>query len=227
MRALQSDTSGSSRALQRRTYLRRLLAMVLVLALIADAAYVLIPWWKKRGLSVIPTEQFGKVENGSVFDKAVIDLEEAEKVILPDNAKVRRMSECGKIYVFMEKQQAYHGYPPARMTLLGVRKNMGCVAKMEEDALVVATFGEWDSHIEGGRMMKIVAIIPEGVEVAYRKGLSGEGSAGHKRRSLVEVLAEANEEEDYDYYADDRAWIFPAEGWTAIPDVPDPNRIAE
>jgi hypothetical protein len=180
MGTLQSDISNSLRTAKRREVLRRSLAAVLILTLIADAAYVFVPWWKKRGLSIIPTEEFGKVENGSVFDKAAIDLEGAEKVILPDNAKLRRMSEHGKIYLFMEKQQAYHGHPSAPMSLLGVRKNMGCVAKIEEGTLVVATFGEWDSHIEGGRMLEIVATVPEGVEVAYRKGLSGEGSAGNK-----------------------------------------------
>lgn len=220
MGTLQSNMSGSLRTVKRRDVLRWSLAVILVLALIADGAYIFIPWWQKRGLSVIPTGQWGNVENGSVFDKAAIDLGEAEKVILPDNAKVRCMSERGRIYVFMEKRQGYCGHPPARMTLLGVRKNMGCVAKMEEDSLVVATFGEWDSHFEGGATTRIVVMIPERVEVERRNGLSGEKSAGHKHQSLVGLKEE-------DFYVDDRPWIFPADGWTAIPDVPDPDRIAE
>jgi hypothetical protein len=215
-----SDTTLLRQTVKRRVALKWTVVVVLVLVLIADALWLLVPWWQKRGLSVIPTYHFGKVENGSVFDKSTIDLGEAYRVILPDNTKVYRMTEHGKIYVFMEKQQGYAGHPTHQMTLLGLRKNMGCVARIEDGALVVATFGEWDSHIEGGAMMKIVVIVPEGLEIEKREGLSGERSAGHQHLSLAGL-----KEEDLD--EDDKAWRIPADGWTAIPDVPDPNRIAE
>ena len=80
---------------------------------------------------------------------------------------------------------------------------MGCAAKADGDALVVATFGEWDSRIEGGADMTLVAVVPAGLAVEHRKELSGPKSAG---RDPNEGSAAA--------------------GWKAVPDEPDPDRMA-
>ncbi len=204
--------------MNRRDLIKRSLPVIFVLALTAYALSLFIPWWQKRGLSIIRGYQFENVENGSVFDKAAINIGEFKKVILPDNAKIDRMGEHGRIYIFMEKKQGFAGHPSHRMTLLGVRKNMGCVSKIEGDALLVATLGEWDSHIEGGATMKLMVIVPNNVEVEFRKGLSGEDSVGHRANRIVE---------EREFYEDDRTWKFPARGWTPIPDMPDPDRVAE
>jgi hypothetical protein len=69
------------------------------------------------------------------------------------------------------------------MSIRDARKNMGCATKREGEDLVVATYGEWDSHIEGGAFMLVLAVVPEGVEVESRKGLSGTGSAAREWHS--------------------------------------------
>jgi hypothetical protein len=66
------------------------------------------------------------------------------------------------------------------MSIRGALKNIGCAVRVEDDTLVVATYGEWDSRIEGGAYMKVVAVIPDGLVVEQRKGLSGPDSAGHE-----------------------------------------------
>lgn len=128
-----------------------------------------------------------KVENGSAYDRAAVHLGAAKKVVLPDDAVVQRSAEAGKVELFMKKTLAFGGHPSERMSIRDARKNMGCAVKAEEGALVVATFGEWDSHIEGGTFMRMIAVIPEGMELEQRKGLSGENSAGDGWTAIPDV----------------------------------------
>jgi hypothetical protein len=97
---------------------------------------------------------------------------------------------------------------------------MGCAVRSEGDALVVATYGEWDSHIEGGAHMKLVAVVPDGFAVEHRKTLSGPDSAGHERHG--QHRAKPKDAQDGYWYGPSS----PAEGWTAVPSVPDPAREA-
>ena len=87
--------------------------------------------------------------------------------------------------------------------------------------LVLATFGEWDSQIEGGTRMRIVALVPLGVAVEQRAGLSGPYSAGREWHG--QYLTKPKEVKEGYWYGP----ASPADGWTAIPDVPDPERRAE
>jgi hypothetical protein len=97
---------------------------------------------------------------------------------------------------------------------------MGCAVRAEGDELLLATFGEWDSHIEGGAQMKLVANVPEGMDVEQRKGLSGEDSAGREWHG--QYLTKSKDAKGGYWYGP----ASPAEGWTAVPDVPDPDRTA-
>jgi hypothetical protein len=145
-----------------------------------------------------------KVENGTAFDRAIIDLGSTKKVVLPREATIHRGGEAGKIQLFMAKTLAFAGHPPEPMSIHSQRKSMGCAVRTERNALVVAIHGEWDSGIEGGARAKLVAVVPNGVEVDRRAGLSKPLDAG-------------------------RAWnglSLPAEGWPAVPDVPDLERSA-
>jgi hypothetical protein len=160
--------------------------------------------------------RFENVENGVVYDRAVIDHLAARRMVLPDNAIVRRGAEIGKIQLFMAKRVAFFGHPPEPVTLKGARKYMGCATKMENNALVVATWGEWNSHKEGNAGISLVAIIPESMECEQRTGLSGEESAARGQRQLPDAG-------DAGYWY---APLSPAEGWTALPDHPDPHRTA-
>ena len=160
------------------------------------------------------------VKNGTAYDRADVDPGGAKKVVLPDTAIVRRTAEVGPIRRFMAKRLGFGGHPPEPVSIRDARKNMGCALKAEGDALLVATFGEWDSHIEGGADMKLVAVVPEGRAVEQRKGLSGEKSAGREWGGVY-LTKPANAKGGYWYGP-----ASPAGGWKAVPDEPDPDRTA-
>lgn len=162
-----------------------------------------------------------KVENGNAYDRAAVELGTAAKVVLPDDAVIRRSTEIGMVELFMKKTLAFGGHPPERMSIRDARNNMGCAVKAEDRALVVATFGEWDSHIEGGAYMRVIAIVPEGVELEQRKGLSGETSAGREWHG--QWLTKPKDAKGGYWYGP----ASPADGWTAVPTVPDGGRTAK
>src|SRR6266542_2567578 len=106
------------------------------------------PWHTLRGLTV---------ENGSAFDQAVV--------------RPGVGGQC--LQIFMRKALAYRGQSAEPLGIRTTRNQMGCATKPEAGALAVATFGEWDSRIEGGASMGVVVLVPPGVEVGKRPGLSG------------------------------------------------------
>ncbi|HEY2784091.1 MAG TPA: hypothetical protein VGJ05_03875 [Fimbriiglobus sp.] len=161
------------------------------------------------------------VENGSAYDRAAFDLGAAKKVVLSDWAMVRRSAETEKVVLFMKKTLNFSGHPSERVSIRDERKRMGCVVKAKEGALVIATFGEWDSHIEGGAYMRVIAVIPEGVEVEQRNGLSGEHSAG-KEWPGGRPPWPGEPKGGYVWGPGSVAG-----GWKAIPDVPDSDHTAE
>jgi hypothetical protein len=159
------------------------------------------------------------IENGSAFDRARVDLKGYRKVAVPDDATVRRGERGQLLQILMDKCLDYMGHPTIPMSIRTMRKQMGCATREEGEALVVATFGEWDSHIEGGAAMRIIVIVPEGVEVEKREGLSGPTSAG--------ADWQGQERESPKLRGMKGCWYrpaSPADGWVAVPDAPDPDR---
>jgi hypothetical protein len=174
--------------------------------------------------SIVISEKHGTnggntVENGEAYDQAAIDIEKYTKIILPDTAEVRHEGEGTKLQVFMKKHMSFHGHPPKSMSIRTGRKNMGCSVKNEGGALVLATFGEWSSK-EGGSSMGVTVQVPKAVKVEQRSGLSGEASAGREWKGAY--LTKPKEVKEGWWYGP----ASPAEGWKAIPDVPDPKRRA-
>lgn len=143
------------------------------------------------------------VENGTAYDRAVVDLGEAKKIVLPDDANIQRCEEGSKIQLYIVKKLSFGGHPPESMSIHEQRKKMGCAIKTDDKVLLVATYGEWDSRIEGGAFIELVAFVPVRVEVEQRKGLSGPDSAGRGKQTSL------------------------AEGWAAVPSVPNPSRTAD
>ena len=132
---------------------------LLSLALIAGCLW-LASSFRSSDRSIQPSERFGDVENGTVYDRAAIDLGGVKHVVLPSDVIIRRTGDSGKLQLFMKKTMSFHGYPPKPIRLGDVRSNMGCAFRIEGDTMVVATFGEWDSHIEGGVQLRLVAVVP-------------------------------------------------------------------
>jgi hypothetical protein len=204
--------------------LKRSLAVLALLWALAGGSW--LAGWLSIGEdpSIVFDDQNGadqKVENGSAYDRAAVDLGSAKKVVLPDDAEVRRSTQPGKVELFMKKTLAFGGHPPEPMSIRGARKNMGCAVKAEGSALMVATFGEWDSHIEGGAYMRVIAVVPEGVELEQRQRLSGEDSAGREWNG--QYLTKPKDAKGGYWYGP----ASPADGWTAIPDVPDRDCTAQ
>lgn len=195
------------------------LVVFVVLLMIAGALWM-SGWWPNFDPSIELSDRFGKVENGSAYDRAAVDLGSAKTLVLPDDAVVRRSGEPGKIHLFMKKTLAFAGHPPESMSIRDARKNMGCAVKVEANALVVATFGEWDSQIEGGAHMRLVAVVSEGVQVEQRKELSGPDSAGREWHG--QYLTRPKDAKGGYWYGP----ASPADGWTALPAIPDPDRTA-
>jgi hypothetical protein len=160
------------------------------------------------------------VENGSAFDRAALDVAPYTVLVLPEDAEVREGAPEKTLQIFMRKTLSFGGHPPERMSVSGARKNMGCAVKAEGDTLTVATFGEWDSHIEGGAFMGLLFIVPEGVETRRQAGLSGDNSAGRTWEGAY--LTKPKDARDGFWYGP----ASPAGGWSAVPDVPDPERRA-
>lgn len=156
-----------------------------------------------------------EVENGTAYDKAVVDLRAARRVVLPDTAVLRRGGGVGTVRLLMAKRLSFGGHPPEPMTLSGARKNMGCAVRAEGGSLVVATYGEWDSRVEGGADITLIAIVPDGLEVKRRKGLSGPRSEAQEHRH--ESLAKPTPAKGRYWYGP----TSPAEGWNAVAAEPD------
>jgi hypothetical protein len=156
------------------------------------------------------------IENGSAFARATLDLEKYLKVVLADSARVRRGGPGKNIQIFMKKSLEFRGHPPKPMSIRAGRKIMGCAVKEEGDALVVATFGEWQGK-EGAANVRATLVVPSGIEVKRRIGLSGPDSAAQGKEFDLKKFQE------WYWYTP----TLPAAGWTAILDVPDPDRQAD
>jgi hypothetical protein len=206
-------------------------ASVIVLLLLTLAGWYFWPvWFPGRSVdtsdrSIVVSNQYeaiggAKVENGSAFDRAALDVAPYKVFVLPDDAEVRDGAPEKTLQIFMHKRLAFGGHPPERMSIRGARKNMGCAIKAQDDTLTVATFGEWNSHIEGGAFMGLLFVVPKGVEVRREAGLSGEDSAGREWKG--DYLTKPKDAKDGYWYGP----ASPADGWSAVPDVPDPERHA-
>ena len=194
--------------------------IILVFAVLVIVVLLAAGWWPSFDPSVELSDRFGKIQNGSAYDGATMALDGARKLVLPDNAIIRRTGAPGEVRLFMKKTLHFAGHPPRGMGIADARANMGCAVKTDGDVLAVATFGEWDSHIEGGADMQLVVVVPQGVEVEQREGLSGPDSAGSDRigRNMTDHRGATG---GYWYGA-----AAPAEGWQAVLTVPDPGRTA-
>jgi hypothetical protein len=203
---------------QRASLARWLLALAAVLALVLGLRATGL--WPSSDRSVERTGRFGRVENGSAYDKAVIQLGRAETLVLPEDAVIRRTGEPGQVMAFMQKTLAFAGHPPRSMGIHDARRDMGLAVRAAGDSLVVATYGEWDSRIEGRARLKLVVLVPEGLHVEQRAGLSGADSEAGDWRGLG---APPQPSGGGYWYAP----TVPAPGWTAQPAVPDPDRTAK
>lgn len=201
---------------------RVLLGLCLLAALLLALGWALHR--PPRGADGIVLEEklvaFPKVQNGWAYDKATLDLGEAKALVLPENARVEPAAGPAA-EVFMEKALLYGGRSSTPLSPRLARKYMGCATRRAGDKVVLATFGEWNSFIEGGARMHLLLRVPAGISVERRGGLSGEDSAGHVRERVDGVKSTEVEE---------GVWfgpVAPAPGWQALPSAPDLDLTAK
>lgn len=161
------------------------------------------------------------VQNGDVYDKAVLKAADIKTFIVPDNANLSRSGANESIEVYVKKTQSFGGHPPEPITLEGARRNMGCATRAYDGTVTLATYGEFSTK-EGGATMKILLRVPATLSIETEPGLSGEESKGQKRKEGSYLAKEPDSKDGY--------WYGPASagpGWKAIPMEPDPKRTAK
>jgi len=161
------------------------------------------------------------IVNGTAFDKAEVDLGDIKSVVVSHNAIVKQMDGISKMQIYTAKTLCFFGHlsQPNQLTIHGARLNMGCATSREDDTMIIGTYGEWSS-IEGGAWIDLIIVLPSGISVEKKKGLSGPDSSLHKV------------DDEYVITPKDRVhgfWYGPASpliGWTIVPSVPDMERTA-
>jgi len=150
-----------------------------------------------------------KYMEGIVYDKAVSNVEATQIVVLPDTATVERGAADGHLEVYMRKRTSEGGFPrpTSDAHIREMRTYMGCVWRVEEGKLVIASYGEW-SMLEQGADERLLIRVADHQAIETRPGLSGDQPVkGFDRfnRSTREAGMD---------------------GWEAIPSQPDPARTA-
>jgi hypothetical protein len=172
----------------------------------------------KRGSATSAPSADNRVANGSAFDFGAVALTPGLVLVVPDDAGIAFGSPPGRCEFFLEKELGFAGHPGARLSPATARSNMGVATKTEGDKLVVATYGEWNSHIEGGAAVGLVVRVPEGSRVFRRPGLSGEDSAT--------MFGPDGARHEQSFTDDWGAPAKPAPGWNSVPTRPDERRVA-
>ncbi|MCK6440802.1 MAG: hypothetical protein L6Q71_11470 [Planctomycetes bacterium] len=154
------------------------------------------------------------VYNGHAFDKGTMDISAYDALILPHDAQVKEneaLNTTRTIHVLLRKTLSFGGHPPASVTPLQARKFMGVAWRAEDRRIWFGTYGEWDSHIEGGASMHVIFEVPSNVKVERAHDLSFENSKADGWKNGVLIKGEEH------WYGGNA----PAEGWTALQTVPD------
>jgi hypothetical protein len=157
-----------------------------------------------------------KVKNGSAFDCAALEISGFTTLVVPDDAVVEKGSSGNVVQIKMRKKLHFVGHPPNPVNPEVARRNMGCAWKEQGDVVSLGTYGEWDSHIEGGASVHLTILVPPTMTVKQESGLSGENSV-----AMSGNIADYEKEPGY-WYAPGA----PAAGWTKIGSVPDEGSAA-
>jgi hypothetical protein len=161
--------------------------------------------------SIVIIEHRGedKFMEGIVYDKAALTVDDAQIVVIPDTATFERGVADGRVEVFMEKHAVKGTFPRPTSDehIRDMRTCMGCVWRMEEGKLFLASYGEWSGmELEGDE--RLLFRFPDRLKIEARAGLSGATSVKGFDR-----FRQSPREPGVD-------------GWQAIPTQPDPARTA-
>lgn len=116
-----------------------------------------------------------QVANGTLHETATIDVGEYTTLIVPEMVVVQEAHHARVVEIHLEKELAFHGHPPHPIRIEEARDYFGIARKEEDEAIVLATYGEWSSK-EGGASIRIRVSTPPGMAVVKRPRLSGPDS---------------------------------------------------
>jgi hypothetical protein len=170
---------------------------------------------KGEGIRYAESSASDKVMNGSAYDCSALRIKGISKIVVPSDAEVESGLAENVIVIRMRKSLAFMGHPPKMVTPYVARWNMGCAWKVDGETLLLGTYGEWDSHIEGGASMRLAITAPPGLPVEKREGLSGESSSADPPASVTE-------DDQWYWYGP----VAPGAGWEKIESSPDPASAA-
>ncbi|MCP4614155.1 MAG: hypothetical protein GY845_36175 [Planctomycetes bacterium] len=164
------------------------------------------------------------VVNGFSYEKATLQLPSHKPLVIPQEALVERKRQGDEVEIYLEKSLEFFGHPPSPMHIRDAREYMGIALREEKDAILVATFGEWDSHVEGGASIRVFVCVPEKMELKTVKQLSGEESKAYfdEDGSWMKLMDSPQFKKCYWYGA-----ITPKEGWHKIETQPDMKHRAK
>lgn len=151
------------------------------------------------------------VSNGTVTDEAVVPLSDAESLRIPKGATIELGGEKSTVRVVMVKTLSFAGHPPRKISITKGARIMGVATRRDGSVLEFATYGEWDSHIEGAAMIESLKfIVPKGATVTTGTDLWGENS---KAQGFDRDDAAPWDYPETYWYAPTK----PAAGWTPYP----------
>jgi hypothetical protein len=115
------------------------------------------------------------LENGCSYERASFDFSRFRALVLPHDAVVRRGLATDAFNVYVEKIQAFKGWPEKKLAISAFRTNMGVAFRVSGQAVALATFGEWGTS-DGGGTVRLTVIIPADLELKRREDISGQAS---------------------------------------------------
>jgi hypothetical protein len=124
--------------------------------------------------------QKSNVTNGTLHETATLDIAGYALLVVPETATIQQVKNATHVEIHLEKELAFHGHPPHPLDIKNARDYFGIATKDENEAILLATYGEWSSK-EGGASIRLRIIVPEGTAVTQRAGLDGPDSQAKPR----------------------------------------------
>lgn len=155
---------------------------------IALMAVLLFQSGCSKGDSSLELENsFGKVQNGTAYDRASVPIQDDTLIIVPINSITEPNDSRDSTEIFLAKTISFGGHPPREIGIRSCRKYFGAAINRENRILKIATFGEWDSRIEGAAWVNMIIKHPAGLKIERRSNLSGDSSESiyNSKESLI------------------------------------------
>ena len=192
----------------------------LPVVLVADVAVASLakPGAVDGDANVAPKQAF----RGSVYQHATLAVGQHQALRVPANALVAEGAKAGTIEVYVAKTLGFAGHPPETMSVESVRRNLGLATTDDGTTFVLASYGEFDTRIEGAATMQLFVRVPKAFPVHVSDGLSGDDSEA-ARWPADEASQRGADAGRVGYWY---APVNPRKGWSRVKLVDDAQRVA-